>query len=183
MSKLLSCIISWLALASSVSSFTVKVNKHASLFPFRSYIQTLSATASSIGSTTTPTLEKVTSDGEVVKQLLQAGNGKITEAGDILAVEYSAYVQGETRPFAKGDRVKFVFKDGSMVKGWDAAVATMKIGEKARFAVSSKYGYGSKGVTNVIPPNAKVGANSCLHVFFLVFGIACCKVYFLFYVL
>lgn len=100
--------------------------------------------------------KSITSDGEVVKQLLSAGSGKTIEAGDILAVEYAAFVEGQSKPFARGDQVKFVFKDGSMIKGWDAAIGSMKVGEKARFSVSSRYGYGAKGINNVIPPNAKV---------------------------
>ena len=32
----------------------------------------------------------------------------------------------------------------------------MKIGEKAKFTINSKYAYGSKGVDPVIPPNSDI---------------------------
>ena len=51
----------------------------------------------------------------------------VNGSGDILAIEYSAAIVG-SKPFAKGEQEKFVFKDGSMIKGWDIGVGSMKIG-------------------------------------------------------
>lgn len=104
-------------------------------------------------------------EGEIVKAIITKGQGRKVEAGDILAVEYSAYVQGSNKPFAKGDKEKFTFKDGSMIRGWDISIGSMKVGEKAKFICSSKYGYGEKGVSTVIPPNAKVSAFHHFHCF------------------
>lgn len=98
----------------------------------------------------------ITSDGEIYKEVLTSGQGKVVETGDILAVEYSAKVVGETKPFAVGNQEKFVLKDGSMIKGWDIGVGSMKVGERAKIVVSSKYGYGSKGVEPVIPKDASL---------------------------
>jgi FKBP-type peptidyl-prolyl cis-trans isomerase (trigger factor) len=49
--------------------------------------------------------------------------------GDILAIEYTASVVGSSKPFAKSEQEKFVLKDGSMIKGWDIGVSSMKIGK------------------------------------------------------
>jgi len=46
----------------------------------------------------------------VNKEILTPGQGKSIEFGDILAVEYSASVKGSKKPFAKGDKEKFIFK-------------------------------------------------------------------------
>lgn len=104
--------------------------------------------------------QPVTPDGEVTKEILTKGQGKKVETGDILAVEYSAAVllpSGGKKTFARGDKEKFIFKDGSMIKGWDAAVGSMKVGEKARFLVGPRYGYGAKGVgADVIPADASL---------------------------
>jgi FKBP-type peptidyl-prolyl cis-trans isomerase len=98
----------------------------------------------------------MTDDKEIVKETTLKGQGKRTEAGDILAIEYAAYVQGSSKPFAKGDKEKFTFKDGSTIKGWDIAVASMRIGEKAKFIISPKYAYGAKGVGSIVPPGSTV---------------------------
>lgn len=113
---------------------------------------------SSLFATTTPftAVSTITPDGEITKEVLSKGTGKLIEAGDILAVEYTAFVQGSKKPFAQGNQQKFTFKDGSMVKGWDISVGSMRIGEKARFTCGAKYGYGDKGIANVIPANSKV---------------------------
>lgn len=101
---------------------------------------------------------KLTSDGGVVKEILTKGTGKQIEAGDILAVEYIAKLGNDGRVFARGDKEKFVFKDGSLIKGWDIGVGSMQVGEKARIICQPSYAYGEKGVggPNVVPPNAQV---------------------------
>lgn len=99
---------------------------------------------------------ELTSDGGVLKEVLIKGQGRPIEAGDILAVEYAAYVKGSKKPFAKGDQEQFIAKDGSMIKGMDVAIGSMKIGEKAKVILKPKYGYGEKGIPYVIPPNSEI---------------------------
>jgi hypothetical protein len=99
----------------------------------------------------------------VVKELLVAApaGGKKIEAGDILAIEYVTKTVlpggGEGRVIARGNKEKFVFKDGSLIRGWDIGVGSMRVGEKARIFCQSAYAYGEKGVlplANVVPANA-----------------------------
>ena len=90
----------------------------------------------------------------VTKELLAKGTGRAIEAGDILAVDYAAYAQGTV--FAKNSKEQFVVKDGSLIRGWDAAVASMQVGERARFTVAPQMAYGATGVPPVIPPNSEV---------------------------
>ena len=40
---------------------------------------------------------------------------------------------------------------GSVIKGWDVGVATMKRGELAKFTITSEYAYGKKGAPPKIP--------------------------------
>lgn len=96
----------------------------------------------------------LTADGAVKKKVLTPGTDKLVEAGDIIAASFSGFVKGQSTPFVRNDKAKFTLKDGTAIKGWDIAVGSMKVGEKALFSVSSSYGYGAKGVDNVIPPNA-----------------------------
>ncbi|RYC58104.1 hypothetical protein CHU98_g8110 [Xylaria longipes] len=43
---------------------------------------------------------------------------------------------------------------GQVIKGWDEGVTQMKVGEKATLDISSSFGYGTRGFTGHIPPNA-----------------------------
>ena len=95
----------------------------------------------------------LTSDQGIKKELITPGQGRKVETGDILAVEYSARIVGD-KVFAAGDKKQFILKDGTMIKGWDLSVSSMQVGEKAKFVVNSKYGYGIAGVPPVIPGNA-----------------------------
>lgn len=97
---------------------------------------------------------ELTKDKGVVKDVLVAGQGQRIEAGDILAIEYKASVKGSSTPFAKGDKEQFIVKDGSLIRGWDIAVESMRVGEKSVIKCSAPYAYGSKGVSAVIPPGS-----------------------------
>lgn len=123
-------------------------------FVSRAMVSPLFSKAKSL--TMSASVVELTKDGGVKKQVVEVGQGKGIEPGDILAVEYAAYVKGSNKPFAKGEKEKFVVRDGSLIKGWDVAVDSMKIGEKAKIVCSPKYGYGDKGVGDVIPANSEI---------------------------
>lgn len=94
----------------------------------------------------------LTSDKGVLKEVLVSGKGRRIEAGDILAVEYSAFIEGQKVPFAKGNKEQFIVKDGSLIKGWDIAIESMRIGETSKISIGNSYAYGAKGVSPIIPP-------------------------------
>ena len=98
----------------------------------------------------------LTDDNGVRKEVVNSGGGKKIETGDILAVEFVAMLLDTKEVFAKGDKEQFIVNDGSLIKGWDIAVGSMKVGEKARFVISSNYAYGGKGVDPVIPANCNI---------------------------
>ena len=95
---------------------------------------------------------ELTSDNGVVKDIILPGQGRKIEAGDILAIEYAASVRGSPVPFAKGNKEQFIVKDGSLIKGWDIAIESMRIGEISKVTILNSYAYGTKGVSPVIPP-------------------------------
>lgn len=95
---------------------------------------------------------ELTSDKGVLKEVITPGQGRRIEAGDILAIEYAASVKGSKTPFAKGNKEQFIVKDGSLIKGWDIAIESMRIGEVSKVSISNSYAYGAKGVSPVIPP-------------------------------
>lgn len=109
-----------------------------------------------LATTTSAAIVSLTDDNGVRKEVLASGSGKKIETGDILAVEYVAMLLDTKEVFAKGDKEQFIVNDGSLIKGWDIAVSSMKIGEKAKFIVNSNYAYGGKGVEPVIPANSNI---------------------------
>ena len=96
----------------------------------------------------------VTKDGQVTKTVTKENAARRVEAGDIVAVEYVAYLSGSNTPIAQGEQEQVVVADGSMIRGWDEAITSMNIGESATFAIKGDYGYGAAGIPGVVPPNA-----------------------------
>lgn len=117
---------------------------------------TSTSSSSTSTSSSSSSMVQLTSDGGVQKDLLKIGNGNSVQAGDILAVEYQAYLEGSKKPFAVGEKQQFILQDGSMIKGWDIGVGSMKIGERAIIRCSAEYAYGSVGIPAVIPPGSTV---------------------------
>mmetsp|Transcript_11031 Transcript_11031/g.11040 ORF Transcript_11031/g.11040 Transcript_11031/m.11040 type:complete len:283 (+) Transcript_11031:55-903(+) len=98
---------------------------------------------------------ELTRDGGVKKTLISSGQGRKIETGDILAIEYTASLK-DGNIFAKGEQEQCIVRDGSLIKGWDIGISSMKVGEKAIFLISPEYAYGKSGVKPVIPSNSDI---------------------------
>ncbi|RYO76837.1 hypothetical protein DL766_010372 [Monosporascus sp. MC13-8B] len=99
----------------------------------------------------------------VTKIVIQEGNGPKPVAGQNVTIEYTGWLKDTSKPNNKGEkfdssvgRGDFVTRIGvgKVIKGWDEGVVQMKVGEKATLDITSDYGYGSRGFTGHIPPNA-----------------------------
>lgn len=95
-------------------------------------------------------------DGGVIKTIIKAGEGPMVVPGSRVTVNYKGQTQEGQMVFCGGQDYKFQANDGSMVSGWDVALTTMRVGEKARVVVAPRYGYGSKGVPPVIGPDTSL---------------------------
>jgi len=94
-----------------------------------------------------------------VKTVSKPGSSKQVNLGDIATVKYTCYLADDEKaaPFARAERQKMVVGDGTMVKGWEKALRTMSVGERAIVRVTDpELGYGSTGVPPLIPPNAQL---------------------------
>ena len=83
--------------------------------------------------TTTPTPQP---DGGLKKKILAAGSGwEKPEKGDSVTVHYTGTLASDGSKFDssrdRGEPFVFTLGQGSVIKGWDVGVATMKKGEKA----------------------------------------------------
>lgn len=95
----------------------------------------------------------------IIKTISTPGRGKPAKLGDIATVKYTCYLPGDEKaaPFAKSNKQKIVVGDGAMVLGWEKALRTMNVGERAIIRLTdANLGYGAAGVPPLIPPNAEL---------------------------
>jgi FK506-binding protein 4/5 len=97
-------------------------------------------------------------DGGVLKQLLREGHGEdVPFTGDTVSVHYVGTLLDGTQFDSsrdRGEKFSFEVNKGSVIKGWDMGIPTMKRGELSRFTIISEYAYGESGSPPTIPPNA-----------------------------
>ena len=94
-------------------------------------------------------------EATVAKQVLREGtaDGKVAVDGDSVDMAYKGTLE-DGSCFDKSAHFKFTLGIGEVIKGWDLAVAGMREGERARFTIPSKLGYGKRGSPPEIPPDA-----------------------------
>ena len=90
-------------------------------------------------------------------ETLHSGTGTAPSKGDLVTVHYTGWLTTGEKFDSSVDRDEpfaFVLGDGQVIAGWDIGVATLKVGDKARFTIPPHLGYGSDGYPGAIPPNA-----------------------------
>ena len=95
----------------------------------------------------------------IIKKVTKRGTGVPAKLGDIATVKYSCYVVGDdmSTPFSKSEQQKMAIGDSAMVPGWEKAIRSMEVGERAIVRVTDPaLGYGPAGVPPIIPPNAQL---------------------------
>ncbi|XP_053574790.1 peptidyl-prolyl cis-trans isomerase FKBP4 [Bombina bombina] len=97
-------------------------------------------------------------DQGVLKLIKKEGTGEeCPMIGDKVSVHYTGWLLDGTQFDSSRDRKdKFTFDlgKGQVIKAWDIAVATMKIGEICQIICKPEYAYGASGSPPKIPPNA-----------------------------
>jgi len=105
-----------------------------------------------------PQWEDITEDGAVFKKILKEGSGYSTpDKLSEVEVHYVGTLEDGSKFDSSRDRndtFKFKLGTGSVIKGWDVGVKTMKKGEVALLKIRSDYGYGERGSPPKIPANA-----------------------------
>ncbi|EPS37405.1 hypothetical protein H072_8871 [Dactylellina haptotyla CBS 200.50] len=93
----------------------------------------------------------------VEKEITKEGTGPYPQKGQTVVMHYTGLLTDGSKFDSSRDRnspFETPIGVGRVIKGWDEAVPTMKVGEHARFTITPDYGYGARGAGNVIPPNA-----------------------------
>jgi peptidylprolyl isomerase len=92
------------------------------------------------------------------KKITQEGHGEVPPPGSNVNVHYVGTLLSDGTKFdsSRDRNVPFSFDlgKGSVIKGWDEGVATMKTGEIAELVCAPDYAYGAAGSPPKIPPNA-----------------------------
>ena len=92
------------------------------------------------------------------KEILVEGKSEqVAKKGDTVSVHYTGTFEDGKKFDSSVDRGQpFVFTigGGMVIRGWDEGLVGMKIGEKAKFVLSSDYAYGDQGIGGVIPGGA-----------------------------
>ncbi|KAG8469386.1 hypothetical protein KFE25_005841 [Diacronema lutheri] len=89
----------------------------------------------------------------VVKAVLKEGSGAVSQLGDTIDVKYVGSLADGSQ-FDRAAHFRFTLGAGDVIKGWDAGIPGMRVGERARLEVPPSLGYGKKGSAPEIPPNA-----------------------------
>ncbi|XP_053411650.1 peptidyl-prolyl cis-trans isomerase FKBP4 [Nycticebus coucang] len=97
-------------------------------------------------------------DEGVLKVIKREGTGTETPMiGDRVFVHYTGWLLDGTKfdsSLDRKDKFSFDLGKGEVIKAWDIAIATMKMGEVCHITCKPEYAYGSAGSPPKIPPNA-----------------------------
>ncbi|CAH0513318.1 unnamed protein product [Peronospora belbahrii] len=96
-------------------------------------------------------------DGGVIKETYVEGSGECPPEGYEIRAHYTGTLLDGTKFDSSRDRdseFKFVLGKGNVIKAWDLAFASMKVGEKAMLTCKPEYAYGASGSPPKIPADA-----------------------------
>lgn len=88
---------------------------------------------------------------------LKVGTGESPKQGQTVVVHYTGWLTNGQKFDSSVDRAEpfeFLIGTGSVIRGWDEGVMTMKVGGKRKLIIPAELGYGARGAGGVIPPNA-----------------------------
>lgn len=95
--------------------------------------------------------------GTVYKTIIKNGTGPIPQKNQTVVVHYTGKLQSGEQFDSSRDRnepFKFKLGAGEVIRGWDAGVSTMQVGERSELEIAPEDGYGAEGYPPVIPPSA-----------------------------
>jgi peptidylprolyl isomerase len=103
--------------------------------------------------------KEITTASGLKYQDIVEGTGPTPQKGQTVAVAYTGSRQSDGFVFDStarngGKPYEFALGRATVIKGWDEAIATMKVGGKRHLIIPPELGYGAAGRPPNIPPNA-----------------------------
>lgn len=96
----------------------------------------------------------------MTKEIIQEGDGDDRPVdGDEVTVHYTGTFEDGTEfdsSLTRGSPFNFTVGTGSVIKGWDIGIKTMKKYELAKFSLPPELAYGAGGSLPTIPPNSRL---------------------------
>eukprot|EP00047_Mylnosiga_fluctuans_P013112 m.29513 g.29513 ORF g.29513 m.29513 type:complete len:125 (+) comp4672_c0_seq1:557-931(+) len=91
-----------------------------------------------------------------IKVTKEGQPGAKSKTGDKLSMHYTGTLENGSKFDSSVGKKPFVFTlgAGEVIKGWDAGLQDMAVGEKRTLVIQPQWGYGARGAGGVIPPNA-----------------------------
>lgn len=91
------------------------------------------------------------------QETLTEGTGAVPRPGQTASVRYVGTLADGTQFDSSanlGRDFQFIVGNGQVIRGFDAAVQSMKVGQRAKFTIPPELAYGSTGAPPSIPPDA-----------------------------
>ena len=97
----------------------------------------------------------ITEDGGIKKRILKEGQGANPKEGNEVVISYVGKFKDEILVYSKeNEPFSFILGEKKVMKGWEIAVKTMKLGEKSEFIMTPEYTYNDKQVYENALPNS-----------------------------
>jgi FKBP-type peptidyl-prolyl cis-trans isomerase len=83
--------------------------------------------------------------------------GQQLKVGDNVQVHYTGLLTNGMKfdsSLDRGEPISFPLGTGRVIKGWDEGIQKLRVGERATLIIPPAIGYGARGSSPVIPPNA-----------------------------
>ena len=118
---------------------------------------TSESTANATEEATTTSGDTITTNSGLKYIIQKEGNGDLPKPGRSVSVNYTGYLLDGTKfdsSVPSGRPFTFRLGTGSVIRGWDEAIALFKTGTKARLILPYHLAYGEEGYPPLIPPSA-----------------------------
>ncbi len=89
-------------------------------------------------------------------EVIQEGVGKVAARGDQVRIHFVSWLPDGTLVDSTlaGDPFQFELGSDEVIRGWNQGVVGMKVGGRRRLVVRPGLGYGARGRSPRVPPNA-----------------------------
>ena len=88
---------------------------------------------------------------------LKVGTGPTPQAGQMMSVHCTGWLTDGKKFYSSrdsGQPIEFPLGKGTMIKGMEEGVSTMKVGGQRKLIIPPQLGYAERGYPNAVPPNA-----------------------------